>query len=265
MKTLTKIFLFTQTALLVFAGCASKPSPNLCASVCNGLVAYYPFYGDATDKSGNGKDGKVVGASLTKDRNGYPNHAYRFEGGHVLIPNPDNFLDGSFSLVANTKLNNIPDVSSGFQEVGILFADFLHLGISYHFYPRNSQRVWMTLQVPKGDSATNAKHYLVQTHHQIHDPLTYHHFVTVADAKRRMLTLYVDGELKQQANWEGNLKSSRATDRNWVLGKMYPKRKRWQKSVLNGNIDEVRLYNRALSANEVKELYLFSSAFPPAE
>jgi hypothetical protein len=46
---------------------------------------------------------------------------------------------------------------------------------------------------------------------------------------------------------------------------MYPKESDWEKRVLNGNIDEVRLYNRALSADEVKELYLFTSAFPPAE
>ena len=109
MKTITKILLFTLTALLVLAGCTKKgPSPNLCPTVCDGLVAYYPFYGDATDKSGNGQDGKVVGASMTKDRNGYPNHAYRFEGGHVLISNPNNFLEGSFSLAANTKTERHP-------------------------------------------------------------------------------------------------------------------------------------------------------------
>ena len=34
---------------------------------------------------------------------------------------------------------------------------------------------------------------------------------------------------------------------------------------LDGWIDEVRVYNRALSADEVKELYLFTSVFPPAE
>ena len=34
---------------------------------------------------------------------------------------------------------------------------------------------------------------------------------------------------------------------------------------MNGDIDEVRLYNRTLSADEVKELYFFTSAFPPAE
>ena len=37
------------------------------------------------------------------------------------------------------------------------------------------------------------------------------------------------------------------------------------KEGFNGVIDEVRIYNRALSAEEVQELYLFTSAFPPAE
>ena len=86
MKTTTQTLLATLVVLLVFAGCASKqPSPNLCASVCEGLVAYYPFYGDATDKSGNGQDGKVIGATLTKDRNGYRNSAYRFNGRATMM------------------------------------------------------------------------------------------------------------------------------------------------------------------------------------
>ena len=257
MKSLMTPFLI----LLILAGCASKPSPNLCPTVCDGLVAYYPFYGDATDKSGNGNDGEVIGAELTKDRNGYPNHAYRFEGGHVLISNPKNFLEGSFSLVANTKLNDIPVVSSGFQEVGILVAEFRYHGISYRIYPKNKQRVLMTLREPSGESATR----VVQVIHPIHNPKSYHHFVAVADAGKQTLRLYVDGEFKQQVRWTGKIAASRATEKNWVLGKMYPKESNWEKRVLNGNIDEVRLYNRALSADEVEELYLFTSAFPPAE
>ena len=257
-----RILFMTFLTMLVMAGCVSKqPSPNLCASVCNGLVAYYPFYGDASDKSGNGNDGKVVEASLTKDRNGYPNHAYRFEGGHVLIPNPDNFLDGSFSLVANTKLNNIPDVSSGSQEVGILVAEFRYHGISYRIFPNNTQKVLVTLREPSGGSATR----VVQAVQQIRNPKSFHHFVAVADAGKKTLRLYVDGKFKQQVKWTGKIAASKATEKNWALGKMYPKESGWEKRVLNGDIDEVRLYNRALSAKEVKELYLFSSAFPPAE
>jgi len=257
-----RILFMTFLTMLVMAGCVSKqPSPNLCASVCNGLVAYYPFYGDASDKSGNGNDGKVVEAFLTKDRNGYPNHAYRFEGGHVLIPNPDNFLDGSFSLVANTKLNNIPDVSSGSQEVGILVAEFRYHGISYRIFPNNTQKVMVTLREPSGGSATR----VVQAVQQIRNPKTFHHFVAVADSGKKTLRLYVDGKFKQQVKWTGKIAASKATEKNWALGKMYPKESGWEKRVLNGDIDEVRLYNRALSAKEVKELYLFSSAFPPAE
>ena len=36
----------------------------------DGLVAYYPFNGNANDESGNGNDGTVNGAILSADRNG---------------------------------------------------------------------------------------------------------------------------------------------------------------------------------------------------
>jgi hypothetical protein len=39
-------------------------------------AAYYPFNGDATDATGNGRDGEVFGPRLTIDRFGNPNSAY---------------------------------------------------------------------------------------------------------------------------------------------------------------------------------------------
>ena len=45
-----------------------------------GLVAYYPFNGNANDESGNGNDGIVNGSTLTSDRNGDDNAAYEFDG-----------------------------------------------------------------------------------------------------------------------------------------------------------------------------------------
>lgn len=44
----------------------------------NGLVAYYPFSGNANDLSGNGYNGTVNGAILTTDRFGITNSAYQF-------------------------------------------------------------------------------------------------------------------------------------------------------------------------------------------
>ena len=46
----------------------------------SGLVAHYPFNGNANDESGNGNDGTVNGATLTTDRFGNANKAYSFDG-----------------------------------------------------------------------------------------------------------------------------------------------------------------------------------------
>jgi hypothetical protein len=45
-----------------------------------GLVAYYPFSGNANDESKNGNHGTVKGATLTTDRNEKTNGAYSFDG-----------------------------------------------------------------------------------------------------------------------------------------------------------------------------------------
>ena len=46
----------------------------------NGLVGWWPFNGNANDESGNGNNGSVNGASLTFDRFGNTSTAYSFDG-----------------------------------------------------------------------------------------------------------------------------------------------------------------------------------------
>ena len=46
----------------------------------NGLVGYWSFNGNANDESGNGNNGTVNGATLTTDRFGVANKAYSFDG-----------------------------------------------------------------------------------------------------------------------------------------------------------------------------------------
>ena len=55
------------------------------ADLNNGLVAYYPFDGNANDESGNGNDGTVNGATLTEDRFGNAESAYNFDGNNANI------------------------------------------------------------------------------------------------------------------------------------------------------------------------------------
>ena len=55
-----------------------------------GLVAYFPFNGNANDESGNGNNGTVHGAILTTDRFGKSNSAYNFEGNDYIKASADN-------------------------------------------------------------------------------------------------------------------------------------------------------------------------------
>jgi len=52
-----------------------------------GLIAWYPFCGNAQDKSGNGYDLTVGGPTLTTDRFGSPNSAYYFNGSTLMGTN----------------------------------------------------------------------------------------------------------------------------------------------------------------------------------
>lgn len=58
----------------------SPKSNSACGGVTEGLVACYPFDGNANDASGNGNHGTVHGATLTEDRFGNADSAYTFNG-----------------------------------------------------------------------------------------------------------------------------------------------------------------------------------------
>ena len=67
-----------------------------------GLVAYYPFNGNANDESGNENHGSVFGATLTSDRFGNPNSAYDFDGVSAYITTP---LDINVSTIPELTMS----------------------------------------------------------------------------------------------------------------------------------------------------------------
>ncbi|MBF0614511.1 MAG: tandem-95 repeat protein [Magnetococcales bacterium] len=71
-----------------------------------GLVGYYPFAGHARDESGQGRHGTVNGATLTTDRIGAANQAYRFAStGH--------WIDTGYSQA--TELTNTATIAAWVQ------------------------------------------------------------------------------------------------------------------------------------------------------
>lgn len=72
----------------LFNGFVSSCTPNL----TNGLIAHYPFTGNANDLSGNNLNGVVNGAILSTDRFGNANSAYEYDGINDYIQVNDNAL-----------------------------------------------------------------------------------------------------------------------------------------------------------------------------
>jgi len=79
-----------------------------------GLVAYYPFNGNAKDESGNGNDGEVSGATFTDDRNGKSEKAYVFDGedDFIEIVDSDNLRTPYITVTAWLKTNKVGTIVS---------------------------------------------------------------------------------------------------------------------------------------------------------
>ncbi len=93
--------------LLAWAGFSFAQVPNYVPT--NGLVGWWPFNGNANDESGNGNNGTVNGATLTADRNGIASKAYSFDGTNDFIQVQDNNsldLSNQFTLCAWYKLTD---------------------------------------------------------------------------------------------------------------------------------------------------------------
>ena len=88
MKKLLVLFL----SIVVYGGISI-------AQDTTGLVAYYPFNGNANDESGNNRHGTAYGNPLlTTDRFGKPDSAYFFDGSDDYIDCGDWFTYNIFSL-----------------------------------------------------------------------------------------------------------------------------------------------------------------------
>ena len=116
-KSVYKNLLYPVLVLLLFFACLF---PGICFadtesfSLNDGLVAYYPFNGNANDESGNGNEGTGHGGvALTADRFGNAGSAYRFDGIDDFINVGDNLdqPNNNFSISVWFKTENITGIS----------------------------------------------------------------------------------------------------------------------------------------------------------
>ncbi len=198
-----------------------------------GLVAYYPFTGDAHDASGNGNHGVVYGATLTGDRFGHANSAYRFNGiGDYIRVEYASSLSFPHDLTAAAWIKTADDAGgiahehNGYDNGNFVFG--LSQGGRFRF----------------GRSATVIS---AQYDSQFVNDNQWHLVVGVYDDTNNVVKHYVDGVVVSSYPELGSLPDNHIAliigDENNHL------------YAFDGVIDGVRLYNRALSESEVWALW----------
>ena len=95
-----KNLLFTAIAILGFATMSFAQVPSYVPT--SGLVGWWQFNGNAGDSSINGNNGTVNGATLTTDRFGNPNSAYSFNGVNDYINTPNS---ASLSITSDITMS----------------------------------------------------------------------------------------------------------------------------------------------------------------
>ena len=213
----------------------------------NGLVAYWPFCGNANDLSGNGNNGMVNGATLTTDRFGNANSAYYFSsigcGTRIDINANTSSIsingEMSFSIWVLRSGNGCIgpryfEAWPGSNSLGMLQLSWDNLSN----YPQGFNHLG------RGPSGVNFVNSTSSFHNVVNNTWT-----NIIYTNNGVHTkLWQDGVLKMVNPVSPGSTVSLAS--NISIGRMnHPA---WD--ALNGKIDDVGIWNRALSASEVQQL-----------
>jgi hypothetical protein len=224
--------------------------PNSFNPLSKGLVAYYPFDGNANDESGYGRNGTVVGATHGYDRFGYEGQSYNFERtnfAHIELPWRADLSQG-VTCISFWFFDN--DGNTGFILSGEAEYDWsVHVGSL-----AGTNRLRFLPSV--GDGAAPPVFDALETF----KPGSWNHAVCISGTQDESVGIWLNGKLISTTVQSGNpsAPSTHVSSKLWIGARqIWPD---FQTHYFNGRIDDVRIYNRALSSSEVQQLF-YKSAF----
>lgn len=210
--------------------------------ISDSLVAYYPFNGNPNDESGNGHDGSVFGAVLASDRFNQSGKAYSFlsngfSSDRIEVSGTSNlnFSTGGFSISAWIRFSN--DGS-----IGVNYPIF-----SKHICGEQSGFILMMYNAKLTFWLAGSGAYNVVSTSTNYTDNSWHQVVAVYDGVNQ--SIYVDGVLKNSMPFNYNTYNTA----NWALGGY-----NGCNGGFEGKVDEIKVYNRALSENDIRNQYTSS-------
>jgi hypothetical protein len=198
----------------------------------DGLALYFPFNGNSNDESGNGYHGTVYGATLSKDGSGNENSAYSFDGvdDYIAVQNFP-MLDRTFTYAAWLKVLGTTIHHQSFGAHGEGGA----VGETWNFAYNTYHKLWDTYDRRNGPWQVNMEIGTSWTHVAIvYDNTIQRLYVNGVERGRRDISTPVPAGVSNTLR----------------IGTLIPGDQQYQ-----GLIDEVCIYNRALSVPEIQQLY----------
>jgi hypothetical protein len=229
-------------------------TPTTCnplpANLQNGLVGYWPFCGNANDESGNGNDGTVNGATLTVDRFGMANAAYDFDGvdDWIQVQNDSTLnLSGDISISSWLNADSYDLVSmivskhSPFcdNNLGTFVYGIWDDGGVGNFKTNFSASPTFTAESYPNNNASVSEN-------------NWYNFIATYSNSLQVLKYYLNGALVDTINIDFDITTNPF---DLYIGKQDCSNT-WH---FDGTLDDIGIWNRALSADEVQELYTLNA------
>lgn len=225
--------------------------------LATGLVGEYLFNGNTTDSSGNSNNGTVNNVTLTSDRFGTTSSAYQFSGNlsYITVPTLLPNLGAGGTMFAWFK-----------AEPAQLFGQQNIISQPRRNLPFDNQLVGLRLQINTGDGSSNFRvnagyndssqnavafgpDNAVVANGNWHSVAT----TLFSDSTSRILSIYLDGVF---ANSVSLSPLNVTSDAPFFIGTQFDPITTNNENPFIGSIDDVRVYSRALSSQEIQALHL---------
>jgi hypothetical protein len=271
-----RLFLLLPIATLTL----SVPLPSF-AQTTVGLVAKYDFTGNTNDSAGftTGINAIVHGATLTTDRFGNTNSAYRFDGFTNYLDIADNDIfsvtnTGSITITAWVRIVGTSLDSQGrplFATTENIVPDYVHWLQKGTTYGASGNQEWAA-RIYSADNTVGRENRTsiyafnpaggLGAGSYVQEPVTptsWLHFGFVIDASAGTTTIFKNGVQRDQDVFTSvtpNIVPQNGTSPVYIG--------RGGNSFFAGDIDDIRVYNRALSTTEMSQLHT-ATAVPTPE
>lgn len=243
--------LITAMAMFGFATITMGQVPSYVPT--NGLVGYWSFNGNANDESGNGNNGIVNGATLTMDRFGTLNNAYSFNGVDNYIEITDSPSLNPLSITLSGWVNSFEDatdVQSNAKAIITKWYQAINCGNASDNYNLQLTFLDNTSVLVGATTPNNQAISSISSINNIIGLNTWHHFAFVHDNLNGQ-KLFVDGIQINSNDVAGDLCNS---TNNLLFGAdNFSGTNFWR--FLKGKLDDLGMWNRALSPQEINALY----------